>query len=327
MILVTGASGFIGRHVVEALLLRFGGKVRVFDVRPWIRSDSRIESFTGGIQEPSIVASAVEGVDVIVHLAAKVQPDSDDSSALFRTNVEGAVNVYSAALRTGSKLFVHLSSAGVYGPPRAPEPFTEADACEPKTPYQRSKWKAEEALQAAPAKTTLNILRPAGVYGPGSLLEIPAYKRILRQKWAIELRGGISVHPTHVSDVVGGILAIIENPSSHGSVFNIGGERPILLQELEDLIAATLQVPRRRVVLPSGVAGPLARVAQPLLSSMGRPNDLLVAMTNGKIFSAAVNDRAFRNRYPLVPVMNLRNGIEQYASWAVSEGLLSRGQR
>jgi nucleoside-diphosphate-sugar epimerase len=152
----------------------------------------------------------VDGVEVVIHLAAKVQPDSRDSTALSRVNVEGTRTVYSAAVASECKLFLHMSSAGVYGTPRRADPFHEDDPPRPVTPYQRTKWEAEETLrQISTPKTTLNILRPAGIYGPGSYLEIPQYQTIRRRKWAVELSGGVIVHPTYIDDVVHAIVAIV----------------------------------------------------------------------------------------------------------------------
>ena len=63
--------------------------------------------------------------------------------------------------------------------------------------------------------TTLNVMRPAGIYGPGSTLELPQYRRVRKQRWVVEVRGGVVVHPTYVDDVVGAILALLERPAPH----------------------------------------------------------------------------------------------------------------
>jgi nucleoside-diphosphate-sugar epimerase len=125
-----------------------------------------------------------------------------------------------------------------------------------------------------------------------------------------------------VRDVVEGILAILQKPAPHGTVFNIGGERAIRLQDLEALVAETLGVPRRRLVLPSWLAGPLAGAADPLLTLMGRPNPLRVRMSRGHLFSAAVDDRPFRQRYPDVPTVRLEDGLREHIEWARAQRLL-----
>src|SRR5262249_776314 len=152
--------------------------------------------------------------------------NSREIQEMRRVNVEGTCNLYSAAAVAGCRFFLHMSSSGVYGPPHAACSFREDDACNPVTPYQITKFEAEKALaQIEPKETTLNILRPSGVYGPGSFLELGTYKKIRAQKWALELSGGVVVHPIHVQDVVAAIIAVVERPAPHGTVFNLGGER------------------------------------------------------------------------------------------------------
>jgi nucleoside-diphosphate-sugar epimerase len=325
MILVTGASGFLGRHLVSALASRFPGRaVRLFDLQPPTGSlPANAEAMVGSIEDPEAAAAATTGVEVVIHLAAKVQPNSRDQQELRRINVEGARTMHSAAVRSGCTLFLHMSSAGVYGQPRRSAPFRETDATRPEAPYQRTKFEAEQVLLAIEhGATRLNILRPAGIYGAGSHLEIPGYKAIVRQRWAIEQKGGVMVHPTHVSDVVGAIIAILEHPAPHGAVLNVGGERPILLQELQALVAQALGVRRRRIVLPANVASAVATVAGPLLAALGRPKPNLYAFSCGETLNSAVDDTAFRAQYPRVPVRALRDGIQEQVDWARSSGLL-----
>jgi len=325
MILITGAHGFVGHHLVKMLRVRIPSEsIRLFDARPPTGAmPTGVQAAYGLIQDPEAVAAAVRGAAVVIHLAAIVQPGSRSGQELWQVNVEGTRNVYSAATALGCRLFLHMSSAGIYGPPSIPDPFREVDTPRPVTPYQRTKWQAEEALRQIDPKTTrLNVLRPTGMYGPGSHLEIPTYKRVLRQRWALELRGGVVVHPTHVRDTIEAVLALLDRPAPHGTVFNIGGERQILVQDLHALVAQTLGVRRWRLVLPYEIAGPLAEVAGPVLSLMGRRNPLLGGMSRGQRFSAAVDDRCFREAYPRVPVVGLASGLKEHIDWARQHRLL-----
>lgn len=329
MILVTGASGFVGQHLVRALQQHLPATpIRVFDAKPsqaaW---PTGVQAVYGLVEEPERLPDVVGGADVVIHLAAKVEPDSRESNEMWRVNVEGTRNVYSAAVAAGCKLFLHMSSAGVYGPPRKPDPFCEDDPPRPVTPYQRTKWEAEEALRRLDSRDTmLNILRPAGIYGPGSSTEIMEYEKLVGRRWVIEISGGVIVHPTYVADVVHAIMAMVSQPAPHGTTFNIGGERPIRLQDLHALVAEMLGVRRRRLVLPAWLAGPSAALAQPVLALRGRSNPLLGGISRGRLFSAAVDDRRFRLRYPDVPVVELRRGLREYFDWASTQGLLAGAQ-
>lgn len=329
MIVVTGGGGFLGRHVVKALRERLPNhELVVLDLRPPdVPGADAIRILEGSVLDGDLVSTAVEAADAVVHLAAVVQPDSDDEERLRRVNVEGTRTVYRAAVDAGCSVFVHLSSSGVYGPPVDPEPFGEEDAADPRTPYQRSKWEAEQSLQAAPSgETVLNILRPAGVYGPGSRLELSRYRRIRRRKWSVELEGGVEVQPTYVEDVVGAILSLLERPAPHGSVFNVGGPRTLLVQELDEIIATEMDVSLRRIRVPSHLAAPAARLLQPLLELVGRPRPNLVRMSRGEVLSAAVDDRRLRSAYPDVPSTGLRRGLQRHLRWAREEGLIEDGE-
>jgi nucleoside-diphosphate-sugar epimerase len=326
MILVTGASGFVGQHVVAGLRKSLPTtRIRTFDARrPPASPPDGVEPFYGLIDEgPEGLHPVLDGVEVVIHLAAIVQPDAGDSTQMFRVNVEGTRNVYSAAVASGCRLFLHMSSAGIYGHAHGPDPFHEDDAPRPVTPYQRSKWQAEEALREIDSgDTTLNVMRPAGVYGPGSYLEIPQYRRIRGQRWAVEVRGGVVVHPTYIDDIVHAVSAIVERPARHGTALNIGGERAILLQDLQAMLAEVLGVSRHRLVLPPWLAGPMSVLGKPILSVRGRSNPHLGAMCRGALFSAAVDDSRLREGYPDVPIATLREGLVKSLEWATSQRLL-----
>jgi nucleoside-diphosphate-sugar epimerase len=325
MILVTGATGFVGRRLIPVLRERFAAKPIRILARTLPRPDSfpeDVQVLLGDIEDSQLATTLVRGVDVVIHLAAKVRPDARDISEIRRVNTDAARNLYLAAIAAGTKLFVHVSSAGVYGSPRSAAPFREGDACNPTTPYQISKFEAERALrQIEPSQTTLNVLRPTGLYGSGSF-DVSAYRRILNQRWTIELSGGVIVHPTHVTDVVEAIVALVQQPAPAGTIFNLGGERPLLLQDLFGLIAETLGHHRRRIVLSRSIGRPLGGIAEALCSMIGQPKPLLAAMCRGRCFSAAVDDRRFREQYPAVPLLRLADGIREHIEWARVNGLL-----
>jgi nucleoside-diphosphate-sugar epimerase len=325
MILITGGSGFVGRHLTLALVEhRPEYPIRVMDTRtPADEKISSVEYVDGSVGSTKDTLSAVRGVRVLVHLAAKVQPDSKDRDSMDRVNVLGTRNVRLAASEAGCELMVHVSSAGVYGHPRQERPFKETDSLQPVTPYQQSKWKAErELLEAGAGEMVVNILRPAGIYGPGSHLEVPTYRRVLKQRLSVELAGGVLVHPTQVRDVVAAIEAVIDRPAPHRSIYNVGGERVILLQDLEEMIALVADAPRRRVVLPPVLASPAVGLLTWLLAHAGKEKPNLRKFARGDVLSAAVDDTAFRAAYPAVPTATLLEGIREHLDWARRNSLI-----
>jgi nucleoside-diphosphate-sugar epimerase len=159
------------------------------------------------------------------------------------------------------------------------------------------------------------------------LLEIAVYNKALTGKWSIELSGGIIVHPTYVGDVVEAIIALVEEPAPAGTVFNLGGERPIVLRALCALIAETLGVDRGSIVIPASIAGPFGGIAQILFAMIGQPRPLLAEISRGRFFNSAVDDRRFRERYPAVPVTRLADGLREHINWAREQHLLERPLR
>ncbi|MGD0524883.1 MAG: NAD-dependent epimerase/dehydratase family protein [Polyangiaceae bacterium] len=181
-VLVTGGSGFLGGHIVEAL------SARGDEVRALVRKTSntghleklpRVELFEGSIEQVDRVTEAVDGVDAIVHSAGIVKARGTDE--FFAVNVGGTSNLVEAARKRGKSLkrFVHVSSLEACGPSADGTPVPP-DQENPVTAYGRSKLAAEKVVLSAKDQMPVVILRPAGIYGPrdGEALElIKAVKR------------------------------------------------------------------------------------------------------------------------------------------------------
>jgi UDP-glucose 4-epimerase len=170
-VLVTGATGFVGRALCEHLV-QHG-----FEVRAAVRSASAVLPGCDMVVVSEIGADtdwrhALEGVDAVAHLAARVhvmrERSADPLAEFRRVNVQGTVALARAAAAAGVKRLVFLSTVKVHGE-SSTHPFTEADAAQPQDAYAVSKWEAEQALAELAGPTGLEyvILRPPLVYGPG----------------------------------------------------------------------------------------------------------------------------------------------------------------
>jgi dTDP-glucose 4,6-dehydratase len=156
-VLVTGAGGFIGSHLTERLV-ELGAKTRAF-VRysssgswGWLDQSPRkndVEVMLGDIRDPDTVAYALDGVDIVFHLAALITiPYSYQAPLSYvRTNVEGTLNVLQAALRAGSECVVHTSTSEVYGTART-VPIDEDHPLQGQSPYSASKIGADKVAQS-----------------------------------------------------------------------------------------------------------------------------------------------------------------------------------
>jgi dTDP-glucose 4,6-dehydratase len=259
LILVTGADGFIGSHLTEALV-RQGYKVRAFvfynSFNSWGWLDhcgddvkGKFEVFAGDIRDPNGVRTAMKGCDAVLHLAALIAiPYSYHSPDTYvDTNIKGTLNVVQAARDLGVAKVVHTSTSEVYGTARF-VPITEDHPLQGQSPYSASKIGADQIAMSFHSSfgTPVAILRPFNTYGPRQSIRavIPTIiTQIAHGKRQIQLG---AVHPTrdfsHVSDTVAGFMAALKSERSIGEVINLGSNFEISIGDTARTIAEVMGV-------------------------------------------------------------------------------------
>ena len=253
-ILVTGADGFIGSHLVEHLVA-LGCDVRAFvlynsfnswgwldESPPEVRRS--IDVFAGDIRDPHGVHTAMQGCDVVLHLAALIAiPYSYHSPDTYvDTNVKGTLNILQAARALGVRRVVHTSTSEVYGTARF-VPITEEHPLQGQSPYSASKIAADQMAYAFHASFELPVttIRPFNTYGPrqSARAVIPT---VITQiaNGARELQLG-ALHPTRdfnfVKDTCRGFVAVAEADAAIGEVVNIGSNYEVSIGDTVRLIA------------------------------------------------------------------------------------------
>ena len=258
-ILITGADGFIGSHLTEALV-RAGHTVRAFTLynsfNSWGWLDhcaadvkGQFEAFSGDIRDPYGVKTAMEGCDVVLHLAALIAiPYSYHSPDTYiDTNIKGTLNVLQAARELGVKRVIHTSTSEVYGTARF-VPITEEHPLQGQSPYSASKTGADQLAYSFYASFGLPVViaRPFNTYGPrqSARAVIPTIiTQIANGKRQIKL-GAVS--PTrdfnYVQDTVGGFIAAMNAEQGLGEVVNFGSNFEISIGDTAALIAETMNV-------------------------------------------------------------------------------------
>ncbi len=247
-VLVTGGAGFIGSHLVDALVRR-GDRVTVLDDLSTGRLDNvatGVELVVGDVADGDVVRRAVAGAEVVFHLAAHraVLRSVEDPLSTDRVNVHGTLTVLDAARRAGVRRVVYASSSSVYGG-TAPLPTSEDAPMNPRSPYAVSKVAGEAYCRVFSHLFDLETisLRYFNVYGPRQRSDsayaavIPLFEHALAsgQRPLIYGDGRQTRDFTYVDDAVEANLAAAEAPSSQcsGRAYNVsGGHRVSLLDVL-----------------------------------------------------------------------------------------------
>ena len=257
MVLVTGADGFIGSHLVEALV-RQGYKVRAFTLynsfNLWGWLDycgpdvkGHFEVFAGDIRDPHGVKEAMMGCDAVLHLAALIAiPFSYHSPGTYvDTNIKGTLNVLQAARELGVARVIHTSTSEVYGTARF-VPITEEHPLQGQSPYSATKIAADQLAYSFYASFDLPvvIVRPFNTYGPrqSARAVIPTIiTQIANGKRQIKL-GAVS--PTrdfnYVQDTVSGFIAALNSQNGLGECVNLGSNFEISVGDTARLIAEVM---------------------------------------------------------------------------------------
>jgi len=256
-ILITGADGFIGSHLTEALV-RAGYDVRAFvlynSFNSWGWLDhcgedvkGKFEVFSGDIRDPNGVRTATKGCDVVLHLAALIAiPYSYHSPDTYiDTNIKGTLNIIQAARDFGVAKVVHTSTSEVYGTAKF-VPITEDHPLQGQSPYSASKIGADQLAMSfySSFDTPVAILRPFNTYGPrqSARAVIPTIiTQIANGERQIKL-GAVS--PTrdfnYVADTVAGFIAALNSDRSIGEVINIGSNFEISIGDTARTVAEVM---------------------------------------------------------------------------------------
>src|SRR6185437_3239984 len=182
-ILVTGATGFVGRALCAALAPRcaLSAVLREASAPP---PEAAVIHRVAEIGPATEWDAALEGIDAVLHLAAHVHVAGDAAAeaAFMRVNCDGTLRLAEAARRAGTRRLVYLSTAKVHGEASGNGRFREDDPPRPEGPYAASKWLAEQGLAAIAAAggPATTILRPPLVYGPGAKANVAALLRACR---------------------------------------------------------------------------------------------------------------------------------------------------
>jgi nucleoside-diphosphate-sugar epimerase len=316
-VLVTGGTGFIGIHLIAALAAR-GWHVRCLVRRT---SDRRplaayaVEYVVGSLQDEATLRRAVQGVEMIFHLAGatKVHTPAD----FERINYVGTQTLLQACVDAGGALhkFVYISSIAAAGPSPSGIPVQESDVARPVGPYGRSKLQAEAAVLAYKECLPVTVLRPSAIYGPYDRDFLPLFRTVKRGVLPSVGRQDLYVDMCYVADLVRGMLAAAESPDTCGEVFFLSGACHAW-RDIGREIARQLGIRPCEVRLPRWLVLVAATMADGWAHVCGRPGVLSRTNMRERLHPFWVFDRTKAQRvFGYMPQVSLTQGIAQTLRW------------
>lgn len=322
-VLVTGATGFIGSHLVERLLER-GDEVTAFvrasaDATRLVTKGVNI--VVGDVREERDVERAAKGSRLVYHLARAKAHGTRPMSEVRAVNVDGTANVARAATRSGVERIVYSSSAAVYGSRVRRKPVAEDDLPNPDSPYARSKAMSEDALREH-AGVPLVIARVTAVLGPGSRSWLPILRSVAARRLRLIGNGTNWHHPADVSDIVDGLILCGTEAVAAGRIYNLAGGEPITVGDMIGLVAAELQIegdpPSAVPAAPFDLYLWVNRIADRVAGVRLPRVDSVAFLTSDRILDLS---RA-ENELGYTPRVGVRQAVARTAEWCRSEGLL-----
>jgi dihydroflavonol-4-reductase len=306
--LVTGANGFVGSHLVEALLKRgyeVAGLVRKTSDLSFL-SGLKLEYRYGDVTDIDSLRAALNGADFLFHLAGLTRAKNREE--YFKANARGTKNLIQSCLEINPciKKFIYVSSQAAVGPCKDFYPLNEDAKCEPITDYGRSKLQGEKEVLSFKEKFPVTIVRPPAVYGPRDK-DILFFFQMVNKK-IIPLFGFRESYISliYVKDLARGIILAAENQKCSGQIYFIADERVYSWTEAGKIIQRCLGVKALRLRIPkfllfafASFSEMIARLkAESALINLQKANELSQRFWLCDI-SRAKNDLGFSTEYDL----------------------------
>jgi UDP-N-acetyl-alpha-D-quinovosamine dehydrogenase len=321
-VLVTGASGFLGAHVVQALIER-GMAVRALTRRGGLPAPAGTDPApVAALNDAAGLRRALEGVTSVIHLAAYVhRPRAPGDEAAYReVNVDGTVALLDASVAAGIRDFVFVSTVKAVGEVSR-VPWTERTPPAPVDPYGRTKLAAEEAVRAAALRHGLHapILRLPLVYGPGMRANALRLFQVVDRGLPLPL-GAVRNQRSllYVGNFVAAVAATVEHDAGN-DLFFVSDGAPIATPDLIRAIARALGRPARLVPVPVGLMRVAARIGDQM-ARVAPAVPFTTANLDRVVGSLAVDNSKLSTAVSFRPPYTLDQGLAATAGWYRTRG-------
>jgi dihydroflavonol-4-reductase len=313
-VLVTGAGGFVGSHLVDSQLVQ-GNIVRAVDLNlsalAHAAGNPDLELIIGDLTSEGLPPALVAGVDVVYHLASAHLDVSRADSYYHLVNVTATQALLKAAHAAGVKRFVHCSTNGVLGDINH-IPADETASCHPTNIYEQTKLLGEQAALDAYRQTGLAVVvaRPAWVYGPRCPRTARLLRTVRKGRFVMFGDGETLRHPIYVGDAVRG-LELCARHGVPGEIYFLAGHRTVTLNELVQTIADVQGVRRPFVHLPMPLGLAAAYVIQSLFGLLGRRPPISRRTLDFYLKNNSYDIAKARRELGFAPEIDLSNGLQQ----------------
>jgi nucleoside-diphosphate-sugar epimerase len=325
-VFLTGANGFVGSHVLDALLTGHHEVSILLQRTSNTRFISRhlvaVAVHFGSLDDVPVLKEAMSRVDAVIHCAGKTK--ALHSSEFYQVNRAGTRNVVLAAnaCRESVRHLVYISSLAVSGPGLPECPAEETGEPRPVSVYGRSKWLGENEVRLR-CRVPWTILRPAAVYGPRDTEFLPVFQKVKQRLMLLPSGAKRSLNMIYGPDLSAAVLRSILHERASGETYHVAAEPPCTGEEFMQEIAAQLQIRPLRLRIPhAGLY--LASVIQDILSrATGRPNMLSRRKLPELLASGWVcSTGRIRHDLGFAAPTSLKEGVGLTLEWYRREGWL-----
>lgn len=327
-VLVTGATGFIGKYVAQLLLdngYSIKCLVRETSDRSFYDGKENVEFFVGELTKPETLEGIEEGVEYAVHLAAMghVSSVSEEAyNAFVGINEKGTQNLINRLKKNADfKKFVHFSSTAAMGPIGLPV-LNEESVPNPVTPYQKSKLRSEQVvLNAFKEGFPALIVRPCMVYGVGGLGEFHKFYKLMKKGRFPKVGKGKNLTPmVYVTDVAKGAFLALEK-GKPGEAYIIASDKSFVLDDIRNEIVKYANPSAKYPYVPKNLALMGAKILEKFYSMRGK--EPIVTYRN---ILSTVTDRTFditkaKEQLGYQPKVSLEEGIKKTVQWYLEKGI------
>jgi nucleoside-diphosphate-sugar epimerase len=329
MDLVTGATGFLGPHLTEALVKR-GRRVRCA-VRDPARADALraigAEVRAVDLLDRAALLDAMTGVERVFHLAGggKVSATTEAGLVALRTaNVAPLRAVVEVARERGVQRVLHFSSISAMGI-QAGVLLDESSPCRPSTPHEIAKLESEQVAREAweGSRLPIVVLRPAQIYGPGDVRsEIPTLVRLARRGLVPLFGMGRGRLPwVYVSDVVDAALAAAERPEAIGRTYIVSDAEPYRFADIVRAIARGLGRRRGGFPVPDVIARPAIGAVERIARRVGRDPPFTLHRLASISGDRRLSIERARRELGYAPRVGLDQGMQESVRWYAARGI------